>query len=151
MNHYQAAIIGFGKAGKTLAAALGRAGWRVAIVEKSKEMYGGTCINIGCIPTKALVHDAQTAAEFSEAMQRKAAVVELLREKNYLNLANIAQVEVIDGQAEFIDPHTLKITTEQGSSQLSADRFFINTGAEAVFPQIEGLIPGHALSTAPAS
>lgn len=81
MNHYQAAIIGFGKAGKTLAAALGRAGWRVAIVEKSKEMYGGTCINIGCIPTKALVHDAQTAAEFSEAMQRKAAVVELLREK----------------------------------------------------------------------
>ncbi|WP_312140279.1 reactive chlorine resistance oxidoreductase RclA [Pantoea septica] len=142
MNHYQAAIIGFGKAGKTLAAALGRAGWRVAIVEKSKEMYGGTCINIGCIPTKALVHDAQTAAEFSEAMQRKAAVVELLREKNYLNLANIAQVEVIDGLAEFIDPHTLKITTEQGSSQLSADRFFINTGAEAVFPQIEGLIPG---------
>ncbi|WP_312109678.1 reactive chlorine resistance oxidoreductase RclA [Pantoea septica] len=142
MNHYQAAIIGFGKAGKTLAAALGRAGWRVAIVEKSKKMYGGTCINIGCIPTKALVHDAQTAAEFSEAMQRKAAVVELLREKNYLNLANIAQVEVIDGLAEFIDPHTLKITTEQGSSQLSADRFFINTGAEAVFPQIEGLIPG---------
>lgn len=142
MNHYQAAIIGFGKAGKTLAAALGRAGWRVAIIEKSKEMYGGTCINVGCIPTKALVHDAQTTADFSEAMQRKASVVELLREKNYLNLANIAQVEVIDGHAEFIDPHTLKITTEQGISQLSADRIFINTGAEAVFPQIDGLIPG---------
>ena len=142
MNHYQAAIIGFGKAGKTLAAALGRAGWRVAIIEKSKEMYGGTCINVGCIPTKALVHDAQTTADFSEAMQRKASVVEFLREKNYLNLANIAQVEVIDGLAEFIDPHTLKITTDQGISQLSADRIFINTGAEAVFPQIEGLIPG---------
>ncbi|ELY2798191.1 pyridine nucleotide-disulfide oxidoreductase [Cronobacter dublinensis] len=142
MNHYQAAIIGFGKAGKTLAAALGRAGWRVAIVEKSKAMYGGTCINVGCIPTKALVHDAQTTADFSEAMQRKTAVVELLREKNYLNLANIAQVEVIDGHAEFIDPHTLKITTEQGSRQLSADRIFINTGAEAVIPQIDGLIPG---------
>lgn len=142
MNHYQAAIIGFGKAGKTLAAALGRAGWRVAIIEKSKEMYGGTCINVGCIPTKALVHDAQTAAGFNDAMQRKASVVELLREKNYLNLANIEQVEVIDGHAEFIDPHTLKITTEQGSSQLSADRIFINTGAEAVFPQIDGLIPG---------
>ncbi|EOY5423230.1 reactive chlorine resistance oxidoreductase RclA [Cronobacter dublinensis] len=142
MNHYQAAIIGFGKAGKTLAAALGRAGWRVAIVEKSKAMYGGTCINVGCIPTKALVHDAQITADFSEAMQRKTAVVELLREKNYLNLANIAQVEVIDGHAEFIDPHTLKITTEQGSRQLSADRIFINTGAEAVIPQIDGLIPG---------
>lgn len=142
MNHYQAAIIGFGKAGKTLAAALGRAGWRVAIVEKSKEMYGGTCINVGCIPTKALVHDAQTAADFGEAMQRKASVVALLREKNYLNLANIAQVEVIDGQAAFIDPHTLNITTEQGSSEITADRIFINSGAEAVFPQIEGLVPG---------
>lgn len=142
MNHYQAAIIGFGKAGKTLAAALGRAGWRVAIVEKSKAMYGGTCINVGCIPTKALVHDAQATADFSEAMQRKTAVVELLREKNYLNLANIEQVEVIDGHAEFIDPHTLKITTEQGSRQLSADRIFINTGAEAVIPQINGLISG---------
>ncbi|MGJ0191537.1 reactive chlorine resistance oxidoreductase RclA [Pantoea sp. RRHST58] len=142
MNHYQAAIIGFGKAGKTLAAALGRAGWRVAIVEKSKEMYGGTCINVGCIPTKALVHDAQTDADFGEAMQRKASVVALLREKNYLNLANIAQVEMIDGQAAFIDPHTLNITTEQGSSEITADRIFINTGAEAVFPQIEGLVPG---------
>lgn len=142
MNHYQAAIIGFGKAGKTLAAALGRAGWRVAIVEKSKEMYGGTCINVGCIPTKALVHDAQIAADFGEAMQRKASVVAFLREKNYLNLANIAQVEVIDGQAAFIDPHTLNITTEQGSSEITADRIFINTGAEAVFPQIEGLVPG---------
>lgn len=88
------------------------------------------------------MHDAQTSADFSEAIQRKASVVEFLREKNYLNLANIAQVEVIDGHAEFIDPHTLKITTEQGSCQLSADRIFINTGAEAVFPQIEGLIKG---------
>ncbi|QNU45020.1 pyridine nucleotide-disulfide oxidoreductase [Mixta calida] len=142
MNHYQAVIIGFGKAGKTLAGALGRAGWRVAIIEKSKAMYGGTCINIGCIPTKALVHDAQAATDFSEAMQRKASVVEFLREKNYLNLAKMEKVEVIDGQAEFLDAHTLRITTEQDARTLSADRIFINTGAEAIFPQIEGLIPG---------
>lgn len=142
MNHYQAAIIGFGKAGKTLAAALGRAGWRVAIVEKSKTMYGGTCINIGCIPTKALVHDAQAATDFTEAAQRKASVVEFLREKNYLNLANLESVDVIDGQAEFLDPHTLKITSGEAIRTLSADRIFINTGAEARFPQIEGLIAG---------
>lgn len=142
MNHYQAAIIGFGKAGKTLAAALGRAGWRVAIVEKSKSMYGGTCINIGCIPTKTLVHDAQTATDFSEAAQRKASVVEFLREKNYLNLANLETVDVIDGQAEFLDPHTLKITSQEEIRTLSADRIFINTGAEARFPDIDGLIAG---------
>lgn len=142
MNHYQAAIIGFGKAGKTLAAAVGRAGWRVAIVEKSKSMYGGTCINIGCIPTKTLVHDAQTATDFSEAAQRKASVVEFLREKNYLNLANLETVDVIDGQAEFLDPHTLKITSQEEIRTLSADRIFINTGAEARFPDIDGLIAG---------
>ena len=58
MHQYQAIIIGFGKAGKTLAATLAKTGWRVAIVEQSDTMYGGTCINIGCIPTKTLVHDA---------------------------------------------------------------------------------------------
>lgn len=142
MNHFQAAIIGFGKAGKTLAAALGRAGWHVAIVEKSQAMYGGTCINIGCIPTKVLVHDAQVATDFTEAAQRKASVVEFLREKNYLNMANLETVEVIDGQAEFIDPHRLKITSGEAIRTPSADRIFINTGAEARFPPIEGLIAG---------
>ena len=142
MNHYQAAIIGFGKAGKTLAAALGRAGWRVAIIEKSRAMYGGTCINVGCIPTKALVHDVQHHASFSDTMQRKAAVVELLREKNYLNLAAIAQIDIIDGEAEFVDAHTLKITSSQQVSQIHAERIFINSGAEAVFPVLEGLVAG---------
>ena len=52
MKKYDAIIIGFGKAGKTLAAELGTRGWNVAIIERSAGMYGGTCINIGCIPTK---------------------------------------------------------------------------------------------------
>lgn len=56
MKKYDAIIIGFGKAGKTLAAELGTRGWNVAIIERSAGMYGGTCINIGCIPTKRLVH-----------------------------------------------------------------------------------------------
>lgn len=64
MNKYQAVIIGFGKAGKTLAVTLAKAGWRVALIEQSNAMYGGTCINIGCIPTKTLVHDAQQHTDF---------------------------------------------------------------------------------------
>ena len=47
------AVIGYGKAGKTLAATLGRRGWHVAMIEQSADMYGGTCINIGCVPTKS--------------------------------------------------------------------------------------------------
>ena len=52
MKKYDVIIIGFGKAGKTLAAELGTRGWNVAIIERSAGMYGGTCINIGCIPDK---------------------------------------------------------------------------------------------------
>lgn len=48
MNKYQAVIIGFGKAGKTLAVTLAKAGWRVALIEQSNAMYGGTCINTKC-------------------------------------------------------------------------------------------------------
>lgn len=64
MTQYQALIIGFGKAGKTLAATLAKTGWRVAIIEQSASMFGGTCINIGCIPTKTLVHDAEREGDF---------------------------------------------------------------------------------------
>ena len=52
MKQYDDIIIGFGKGGKTLAAELARRGHKVAMIERSDKMYGGTCINIGCIPTK---------------------------------------------------------------------------------------------------
>ena len=52
MKQYDAIIIGFGKGGKTLAAELAKRKLDVAVVERSEKMYGGTCINIGCIPTK---------------------------------------------------------------------------------------------------
>lgn len=91
MNQYQAIIIGFGKAGKTLAATLAKADWKVAIIEQSNTMYGGTCINIGCIPTKTLVHDAEMQHDFAAAMQRKTDVVRFLRDKNFHNLAGLDQ------------------------------------------------------------
>ena len=53
MKQYDAIIIGFGKGGKLLAAELSERNWKVAIVERSPQMYGGTCVNVGCIPTKA--------------------------------------------------------------------------------------------------
>lgn len=62
MKKYDAIIIGFGKGGKTLASGLAARGQKVAVIEKSDKMYGGTCINIGCIPTKVLVHEAKEAA-----------------------------------------------------------------------------------------
>lgn len=61
MKKYDAIIIGFGKGGKTLATELAKRDRSVAMIERSDKMYGGTCINIGCIPTKALVHSAKLA------------------------------------------------------------------------------------------
>jgi pyruvate/2-oxoglutarate dehydrogenase complex dihydrolipoamide dehydrogenase (E3) component len=143
MYDYQAIIIGFGKAGKTLAAFLAGQGWRVAMVEESAQMYGGTCINIGCIPTKTLVHDAELHGPgeqaFSQAMARKRQVTGLLREKNYQNLAGLEQVTVIDGRAEFIDPHRISVQGAAGTQVLSGERIFINTGAVSRQPAIDGL------------
>ncbi|HID9656862.1 TPA: reactive chlorine resistance oxidoreductase RclA [Serratia marcescens] len=143
MYDYQAIIIGFGKAGKTLAAFLAGQGWRVAMVEASAQMYGGTCINIGCIPTKTLVHDAELHGPgeqaFSQAMARKRQVTGLLREKNYQNLAGLEPVSVIDGRAEFIDPHRISVQGAAGTQVLSGERIFINTGAVSRRPAIDGL------------
>ncbi len=57
--HTQNLIIGFGKAGKTLAADLAKHGQQVVLVEQSAQMYGGTCINIGCIPSKKLIVESE--------------------------------------------------------------------------------------------
>ena len=69
-NHYKNLIIGFGKGGKTLAGWLSSIGEEVALVEKSKEMYGGTCINVACIPTKSLIINGE---------KRKAQVKDLMQ------------------------------------------------------------------------
>lgn len=139
MNQYQAIVIGFGKAGKTLAATLAKTGWRVAIIEQSNTMFGGTCINIGCIPTKSLVHDAELQHDFAAAMQRKAAVVGFLRDKNFHNLADLDNVDVIEGRAEFIDNHTVRVIQSTGTLELRGEKIFINTGARSTVPDIEGL------------
>lgn len=116
METYDAIIIGFGKGGKTLAGELAAHGQRVAMVERSDKMYGGACINIACIPTKTLVHQAkvlsyapnrdfaQKARDYREAVARKNEVTGFLRGKNYAMLADNPQVTVITGSASFRSP-----------------------------------------------
>lgn len=64
MLHYDLIVIGFGKAGKTIAAKMSASGQKVALIEQDSEMFGGTCINIGCIPTKTLIHAAEQGLSF---------------------------------------------------------------------------------------
>lgn len=138
-DHYSNLIIGFGKGGKTLAAWLSAQGEEVAIVEKSKKMYGGTCINIACIPTKSLITNAEKGIPYSEAHQIKDKLTAELRQKNYNKIAHAKNADVIDGEASFVSPGSVKITTEDGEKIISAGRIFINTGAKPFLPPIKGV------------
>ena len=151
MKRVDAIIIGFGKGGKILAADLAKRNWEVAMVERSDKMYGGSCINIGCIPTKTLVHDAQLAANrsnlsfeekreyYRQAILRKDEVTSFLREKNYKNLADLENVTVYTGEGSFIDSDTVRVHTEEEDILLQSAHIFINTGAETVIPPLEGI------------
>lgn len=151
MKEFDAIIIGFGKGGKTLAADLSRRNWNVAVVERSDKMYGGTCINIGCIPTKTLVHQAKIAWEnrdrsfeekamfYKNAISVKNNVTKMLRDKNYHNLADRDNVTVFNGIGSFIAKDTVAVRTDKDEIQLKAKKIFINTGAETVLPPIEGI------------
>lgn len=81
MLHYDIVVIGFGKAGKTLAAKFASIGKKTALIERSQSMYGGTCINIGCIPTKTLLMAAEHNLSFDQVLAQKEAVVQRLNKK----------------------------------------------------------------------
>ena len=99
---YDLIVIGWGKAGKTLAAKLAAKGKKIAVVEENPKMYGGTCINVGCLPTKSLVHSAKLISQvknygidgdyefknnfFKEAMKKKDEMTTKLRNKKLFNL-----------------------------------------------------------------
>ncbi|MDK3624722.1 FAD-containing oxidoreductase [Staphylococcus pseudintermedius] len=141
MNQYDLIVVGFGKAGKTLAKFAAQQGKSVAVIEKSAEMYGGTCINIGCIPSKVLVHDGIEAASFNDAMQRKRDVVNVLNSKNYHNLADEETVDVINMTASFKSAHAIDLLNVQGEAvqTIEGKNIVINTGAKSVIPNIKGI------------
>lgn len=150
MKKYDAVIIGFGKCGKTLAGALGGAGHRVAVIEQSEKMYGGTCINVGCIPSKSLAgsaeHSARLGGSFAEKAERyalaiaeKQRLIDMLREKNYQKLAGSPYIDVITGKASFTGPDRIRVEAADGIRELSAGQFLINTGARPFVPDIPGL------------
>ncbi len=149
MKRYDAIIIGFGKGGKTLAADLAKRGKSVAVVEQSEKMYGGTCINIGCIPTKTLVHAAKHAPEqaswdekqayYSNAIAYKDEVTSFLRDKNYHNLADNPRITIYTGIGSFTGRDTVEVKMTEGTVELQAEHIFVNTGAETVIPPIDGI------------
>ena len=159
MKTYDAIIIGFGKGGKTLAVELAKREWTVAVVERSEKMYGGTCINTGCIPTKTLIHQAKAAAMrfelpfdrkkefYRRAVAVKEEVVSSLRDRNYHNLADRPGIAVYTGVGSFVSPDEVSVEGAEGRQVLKAKYIFIDTGAETVLPPIDGLSASRFLHT----
>jgi pyruvate/2-oxoglutarate dehydrogenase complex dihydrolipoamide dehydrogenase (E3) component len=147
---YDAIVIGTGQAGPFLARRLAKAGMKVAVAER--KLFGGTCVNTGCIPTKTLVASAyaarmaQRAGEYGVAagpvrvdMKRVKARKDLIsgksREGVEAGLEKTENVTIYRGHARFESPRDVRV----GSEQLTAGRIFLNVGGRAVVPPLPGL------------
>lgn len=140
MKQVKNIIIGFGKGGKTLAKYLAGQGEEVLVIEKSAQMYGGTCINIACLPSKRLIIEAAEGTEFVDAVDGKNQMTAFLRNKNYHMLADEPSVTVLDGTAKFTGSHAVSVLTKNGQREdFTGERIFINTGSLAVILPVPGL------------
>jgi pyruvate/2-oxoglutarate dehydrogenase complex dihydrolipoamide dehydrogenase (E3) component len=151
MPNYDAIIIGAGQSGPALARRLVAAGRKVAIIER--KLFGGTCVNTGCTPTKTLVasayvaHVARRAADYGVRIEaavnvdmkavkaRKDAVVAVFRNGVERSLKSLQGCTVYEGHGRFVAEKKVAVN----GSELTADRIFINVGARAAIPPIPGL------------
>src|SRR5437016_12853783 len=151
MANYDAIIIGTGQAGPALARRLAGAGWKVAVIER--KLFGGTCVNTGCTPTKTLVASAYAAylsrraadygvtiggpvgVDMKAVKARKDAVVRPSHEGVERSLKRLKGCTVFEGHGRFVGPKQVQVDDEM----LSADKIFINVGARAMVLPIPGL------------
>lgn len=155
MKKYDAIIIGSGQAGTPLSKKLAKLGWKVALIEK--EAVGGTCVNVGCTPTKTMIASAKMVYDIARAqdygisvgaahvdikkiLARKDKVVASFRNGSQKGLEATANLDLIFGTATFTGEKTLRLASTNGDEQtLTADKIFINVGARPAIPKIEGL------------
>lgn len=138
MKTYDAIMIGFGKGSKTLAGELAKRGKHVAMIERSNQMYGGTCINEGCIPSKSLIIQAQHN-DYTSAVLNKEILIAKLRKKNFDKLDQLELVDVYTAEASFVSDHEVHIKNEELDETLYGDYIFINTGSLPNLPDIKGI------------
>jgi len=152
---YDAVIIGTGQSGKPLAIALGRAGWKTAVIERKH--VGGTCINVGCTPTKTLVASARVAylarrskdygvgvgpvtVDMRRVYKRKRHIVESFRHYVQKTLEKTANIELIFGEARFKNAKRVVVELKAGGTrEIEGRKIVINTGCRPAVPQIPGL------------
>jgi pyruvate/2-oxoglutarate dehydrogenase complex dihydrolipoamide dehydrogenase (E3) component len=151
MPNFDAIIIGTGQSGPALARRLVAAGRKVAIIER--KLFGGTCVNTGCTPTKTLAasgyvaHVARRAGDYGVRIDgsvnvdmkavkaRKDAVVAVFHDGLERSLKTLQGCTVYEGHGRFVAEKKVAVN----GSELAADQIFINVGARAAIPPIAGL------------
>jgi pyruvate/2-oxoglutarate dehydrogenase complex dihydrolipoamide dehydrogenase (E3) component len=154
-EQYDGIVIGSGQGGTPLAKALAKAGWKTALIER--EYIGGTCINVGCTPTKTMFNSARVAylarrssdygvhtesptVTMSEVRARKQRVVDSFRDGGLRSVELTGGLDLLKGEATFTGPKTLDVQLNAGGKRaLQAEKIFINTGGRPSVPDIEGL------------
>jgi pyruvate/2-oxoglutarate dehydrogenase complex dihydrolipoamide dehydrogenase (E3) component len=151
MKNFDALIIGMGQAGPSLAGRLAGAGMKVAVVEQDK--FGGTCVNNGCTPTKAMVasayaaHLARRSAEYGVIAEgtpridmkrvkaRKDAIVGNSRDGLENWMTGLKGATVYRGRARFVGPTEVQV----GADTLRAEKIFLNVGGRPLVPKMPGV------------
>ena len=154
-ERFDTIIIGTGQSGKPLALALGRSGRKTAVVEANH--VGGTCINVGCTPTKTMVASARVAylarrgadygvhanpprVDLAEVRARKQRIVEQFRDSGQRGLEGVPAIDLMFGEGSFADARTVRVKLNAGGERLlTADRIVINTGGRPLQPDIPGM------------
>ena len=139
MKKYDAIIIGFGQGARTLATKLTANEWNVALIEKNEWMYGGSCVNIGCIPTKILEHDAREQKDYATALKRKNDVTKRNRNTEFTSMQKNERVDLYTGTGAFKSNHIITVDLGDKKEELEAEYIFIDTGSESNYPPIEGI------------
>ncbi len=139
-EHFSTVVIGSGSGGMTVAIGLANLGKKVALVEGHH--VGGDCTNVGCVPSKTLIHLAKnfkpgmSADEILREVTRKR---DTLREKETEEVKQMANLIFIQGWAKFVAPRTLNVTLNGIARLLTADHIVIATGARPRWLEIPGL------------
>jgi pyruvate/2-oxoglutarate dehydrogenase complex dihydrolipoamide dehydrogenase (E3) component len=154
-ERYDAVVIGTGQGGKPLSIALAKAGFKTAVIER--KYIGGTCINVGCTPTKTMVASGRVAylagrganygvntgsisVDLARVRQRKQAVVDSFRNGGLKSIESTDGLNLLMGEARFIGPKSLEVSMNGGGTRLvNAEKIFINTGGRPSAPPIPGL------------
>ena len=148
---YDAIVVGTGQSGPSLAARMAGSGMRVAVVERN--LFGGTCVNVGCTPTKSLVASARTAyvarratefgvtvggsigVDMKKVKARKDAIVRASNQGVTRRMKTTANITAYEGHARLEGPQRVRVNGEL----LAAEKVFLNVGARAFVPEIPGI------------